>query len=254
MPNLGHTLFISDLHLSPHSPALNQHFFYFLKHIAAGSDALYILGDFFELWLGNDIKNELYDNIVLNLKNLKAQGTKIFFMKGNRDFLLSQNDVAAMNMTLINDPTLITLYGKKFLLTHGDRLCTLDHAYQRYRRMANIKLLQWIFLHTPQGFRQNLANKVHDKNPHKNEAQNLNYTLADATDAAIVKDIAKYQPDYIIHGHTHRMGLHWLNDKVRIVLGDWQKDYFNYLFVSAEEVLLESCGVFPSSLAYDVGT
>lgn len=241
MSNLSHTLFISDLHLSPNNPALSQNFFYFLKHIAPGCDALYILGDFFELWLGSDIKNTLLEDIISNLSELAAQDSKIYFMKGNRDFLINSKDLAQMNMSLLNDPTLIELYGKKFLLTHGDRLCTLDHAYQRYRRIANLSVLQWLFLKTPQRLRQHLAHKIHQRNPHQKEANDLDYMLADATDAAILDDISRYQPDYIIHGHTHRMGLHWLSDKIRIVLGDWRTTYFNYLYVAPDQILLNSC-------------
>lgn len=241
MTDSASTLFISDLHLAAHSETLCQHFYYFMNEIAPTAKNLYILGDFFEFWLGRDIKDNAFEKILTHLQNLAQQGTQIYFMRGNRDFLLTEPDISAMNMTFINDPTLIKLHGKNFLLTHGDRLCTLDIAYIRYRRIANLKLFQWLFLHSPKALRQKMADRIHAQNPHKYEAQDLDYIKADATNAAVIKDIQRYQPDYIIHGHTHRMGLHWLNHTTRIVLGDWKRDYFNYLSVSSEQVLLKSC-------------
>ena len=241
MAKIRRTLFISDLHLSIRTPNINEHFTYFLKHIAPDAEALYILGDFFELWLGGDIKNTLYDEIKAHLKDLKNQGTQIYFMKGNRDFLLNADDISAFGMTLLNDPHVAIIYNKKALLTHGDRLCTLDVAYQRYRRIANIRVLQWLFLHMPLKFRTNLAQKIHNKNPHKEHGLRIDYTIADATHYAIWKDLEKHQADYMIHGHTHRMGVHWINSKLRVVLGDWQKHCFNYLDISEEHILLKSC-------------
>lgn len=249
MTQIRHTLFISDLHLGARNPSIYKHFIYFLKHIAPNAEALYILGDFFELWLGGDIKNTFYDEIKMHLKKLKDHGTHIYFMKGNRDFLLKTQDVSDFGMTLLDDPCLISLYNKKVLLTHGDRLCTLDAAYQRYRRIANIKPLQWLFLHMPLKLRSYLAETIHSKNPHKDQGMQLDYMIADATPAAIDQDLAKHQADYMIHGHTHRIGVHWTHDKLRVVLGDWQIDYFNYLYVSEDQLLLKSCASPESALS-----
>lgn len=236
-----YTLFISDLHLSIDAPQLCAHFFYFMEHIAPSAEALYVLGDFFEVWLGNDVETEFHARVRETFLKLKNRGIPIYFMKGNRDFLLGAKAIEGFGMTLLPDPCPILLYGKKWLLTHGDRLCTLDVAYQRYRRVANIKALQWLFLHSPRGFRQRLAQKIHQKNPHREHAAQLEYALADATQSAVSKDLATYKADYLLHGHTHRMGLHWHNDKLRVVLGDWRTDYFNYLCVSEQAILLKSC-------------
>jgi UDP-2,3-diacylglucosamine hydrolase len=240
MRDSRHILFISDLHLSANSPRLLQYFFKFLNDITPSCEALYILGDFFEFWLGADLKDQCYADIVINLKKILNKGIPIYFMKGNRDFLLTRTVAKDLGVFLIDDPTVISIYGKKFLLTHGDRLCSLDLAYQRYRRFANLPWLQWLFLKLPQKFRRSLAKKIHHTNPHGTKALQLDYSKADATEIAIMTDITDYDPDYIIHGHTHRIGVHWLYDKIRFVLGDWKIGYFNYLYVSQQQILLKS--------------
>ena len=101
----------------------------------------------------------------------------------------------------------------------------------------------------PLKFRTNLAQKIHNKNPHKEHGLQLDYAIADATPDAIWQDLEQYQADYMIHGHTHRMGVHWMDDKLRVVLGDWQKHFFNYLYVSEEQLLLKSCSSPGSSLS-----
>lgn len=236
------SLFISDLHLSQDAPRLCENFCYFMNTIAIHAEKLFVLGDFFETWLGPDVENEFYECTRNEFLKLKSKDIQLYFMKGNRDFLLSQKILNDFGMELLADPCLISLYGKNWLLTHGDRLCTLDVAYQRYRTVANIRALQWLFLRTPRAFRTRLAQKIHNKNPHREHAAQLEYALADATNSAVLKDLATYKDaDYLLHGHTHRMGLHWHEDKLRIVLGDWKPDYFNYLYVSPEQVILKSC-------------
>lgn len=214
-------LFISDLHLSPTKPQVTLLFQHFLKHVAPRCDQLFILGDFFEYWLGEDVMTAFQQDILNQLKTLAEQGVALYFIHGNRDFLFSRSTLEQYYITLLKDPTLLLLFGKKVLLCHGDHLCTLDRPYQRYKKVARNPIIKWLFLHLRKSTRLSMAEKIHNKNPHLGKAQDHNYQLADTTQEAIQKDIVRYQPDLIIHGHTHRMGEHQHGNVKRIVLGDW---------------------------------
>ena len=214
-------LFISDLHLSPSKPEVPLLFQHFLQHIAPQCSQLFILGDFFEYWLGEDVMPPFQQDILNQLKTLGEQGISLYFIHGNRDFLLSHATLSHYHITLLKDPTLLSIFGKRILICHGDHLCTLDHAYQRYKKVARNPIVKWLFLHLKKSTRINMAKKIHNKNPHIGKAEDRNYQLADTTDSAIQKDIVKYKPDLIIHGHTHRMAEHQHGTIKRIVLGDW---------------------------------
>ncbi|WP_235602894.1 UDP-2,3-diacylglucosamine diphosphatase [Piscirickettsia litoralis] len=143
---LYQALFISDLHLSPEQPKLIELFLDYLTDTARHSQALYILGDFFEFWIGDDDPEPLYQKIQKALQQLSThQHTKIYFMPGNRDFLLGQTWCQAAGITLLTDPTVITINNQNILLSHGDLYCTDDTSYQRYRHWVRKPWLQRCF-------------------------------------------------------------------------------------------------------------
>ncbi len=218
-------LFISDLHLSEKTKKINEIFHTFLTEIAPTATALFILGDFFEYWLGADVQDAFQTNTLERLKTLSDQGLPIYFIHGNRDFLLSKACLARYGITLLPDVSCMTLCGKKVLLCHGDHLCTDDLAYQRYKKIAHLPFVKWLFLHLPQKTRENIAQKLRQQQPRNGALREM----ADATEVAIQAEINREAPDLIIHGHTHRMNEHLHGTTPRIVLGDWRPTQGNYL-------------------------
>jgi UDP-2,3-diacylglucosamine hydrolase len=224
------TLFISDLHLSPDNPELTQLVITFLQQQASDISALYILGDIFNTWLGDDVVPPEYNPLIEQLHKLKQQGISIYLMVGNRDFMLGQSFAKQCSGELLNDPSLVNLYGHQVLLMHGDSLCTDDIAYQRYRLWSRNKFLQWCFLQLPMRFRRNIADKIKQKS--QEQKQNKTAMIMDVNKDAVAKTAKKYDVKHLIHGHTHRPAIHHLTDDdhdfYRIVLGDWH-DQISYL-------------------------
>ena len=168
---MPHTLFISDLHLSEDSLNTRKYFHRFIKKIAPQAEALYILGDLFEYWAGDDdLRSPFHAEITDALKTLSAQGVHIFIMHGNRDFLMDKQLAKACNATLLADPTLLELYGTPTLLTHGDALCTDDIAYQAFRRQVRNTTWQQQFLAQPLANRKAQIEQVRAKS--ESEKQN----------------------------------------------------------------------------------
>jgi len=217
-------LFISDLHLDPNQPSITHTFFYFLERIAPTADALYILGDFFESYIGDDEYSDFLDSIINRLHRATQSGLPIFFMHGNRDFLVGKKFAKRTGMTLISDPTNITLYNQKIVLMHGDSLCTDDKNHQRFRKIAHNKFYQKIFLSLPLSFRQTCANKLREKSMQQNKIKPAE--IMDVNQTAVNDVLKKYNAEKIIHGHTHRPMI----SENRIVLGAWH-ERGNYLRV-----------------------
>jgi UDP-2,3-diacylglucosamine hydrolase len=213
--------FISDLHLSENVPQVVELFNHFINAIFKPHDQLFILGDFFEYYLGADLLDSAQLQALQSLRHLVKQGSKIYFMPGNRDFLICAETLAQYGVELLQDPSLLTLANQKVLLAHGDTLCTDDVQYQRYRKLAHLGLTQSLFLHLPKILRKCIANKIHRHNPHKTKLNDPNYTLADATPTAIENLLARYRPDLLIYGHVHKMGEYHHGKIKRLVLGDW---------------------------------
>jgi len=217
------TLFISDIHLSSKNPALADIFFQFLEGPAREAEALYILGDLFDVWVGNDIDIAFQKKVQHALKTLSSQGIKLYFINGNRDFLLSNAFLKEAGCQKLNDPTIIDLHGTPTLLTHGDKLCTQDIAYQRYRCIAQHPLTRFIFLKLPKKTRENISQKLRQKSQQYQRGQET--TILDVSLDAVDKLMDRYKVTQMIHGHVHRPKIHTLsiNEKAasRIVLGDW---------------------------------
>jgi UDP-2,3-diacylglucosamine hydrolase len=220
------TLFISDLHLEESRPDITDALLAFLKDKAIEIDALYILGDFFEAWVGDDEHTPLQETIAVALSEVKASGTAIYFMHGNRDFLIGEDYCSRAGATLLDDPSVVDLYGTPYLLMHGDSLCTADVEYQKFR--VNMRNPQWqqMILQRPLEDRKQMARQLRDISMAKNQSkENL---IMDVTLEEVMREMEAHGVQSMIHGHTHRPAEHDLtaNDEPakRIVLGDWHEN------------------------------
>lgn len=226
-PNLNKqdsTLFISDLHLCASRPGITAAFIEFLQNTASKVKALYILGDLFEYWAGDDdIDDTFHQQIISSFKNLSATGVKVFLMHGNRDFLIAEGFCQMAGITLLDDPTMIDLHGKKALLSHGDDLCVDDVAYQQFRIQVRDKKWQHEFLNQPLQIRKKQIEAIRARSEQEKTQKSLE--IMDVNNEAVIALLRKYQPDMLIHGHTHRPNQHSidLNERLitRWVLGDW---------------------------------
>ena len=216
------TIFISDLHLSTKTAKTSHIFLTFLQQQAVNAEKLYILGDFFELWIGDD-NVTTFSKTIQNALQQAAQHTSIFFMHGNRDFLIGQDFAKQANITLLPDPCIIDLYSEKVLLMHGDLLCTDDTTYQQARKKFHHSAYQKMLLNKPLWQRKLYAKYLQYKSYwHKRHAS---IDIMDVNQEAVNQAFEKYAVNTLIHGHTHRPGIqiNYRNKKPhqRIVLSDW---------------------------------
>ncbi|GAA0840670.1 UDP-2,3-diacylglucosamine diphosphatase [Marinobacter szutsaonensis] len=231
------TLFISDLHLEESRPDITDAFLAFLKDKAMGVERLYILGDFFEAWIGDDERTPLQETVAAALKEVSESGTDIFLMHGNRDFLIGEDFCNRAGATLLDDPTVVDLYGTPTLLMHGDSLCTADVEYQKFR--ANMRNPQWqqMILARPLEDRQQMARQLREISMAKNQGKAE--TIMDVTPEEVVKEMEAHSVQRLIHGHTHRPAIHDLEANgqpaKRIVLGDWDQHVWWLRVDSGEE-------------------
>ena len=217
------TLFISDLHLDASRPGITQLFLEFLENEASRADALYILGDLFEAWIGDDAGDEVGDAVADALAKLHARGVPCFYIHGNRDFLLGDAYARRARMTLLPDPSLVEIEGNPVLLMHGDTLCTDDAPYQAFRKQTHEPEWQRAFLARPVAERRAFAEQA------RAESRRYTKSVADAitdVNAEVVSGTFRdHGVDRLIHGHTHRPARHAtaLGGKPveRVVLGDW---------------------------------
>lgn len=213
------TLFISDLHLDAKRPAITRAFLQFLTGEAQAAKSLYILGDLFEAWIGDDDDAPLAVEVQAALKAYSAQGKQLFFMAGNRDFLVGEAFCANTGATLLTDPTPIDLYGRPTLLLHGDTLCTDDVEYQAFRAQARNPAWQAPLLAQPLPVRRQLAEKIRAET--SSLAAMKAEDIMDVNKAEVDKAMAETATSLMIHGHTHRPARHAVQAGERIVLGDW---------------------------------
>ena len=238
------SLFISDLHLDPSRPAIVRAFLSFLEQ-ASSADALYILGDFFEVWIGDDDDCEFNRSIIDALKQFTDTGTPCYIMHGNRDFLMGEQFCRDTGCKLLDDPIVIDLYGKQVLLMHGDSLCTLDEKYMEFRREVRDKAWQDDFLGKPLQERRDITNEL--RNRSKNQTKDKQEDILDVTPEEVVTAMDDAMVDLMIHGHTHRPMIHELStaqgDSKRIVLGDWYKSGWVLRYEDGGEYSLEEFGI-----------
>ncbi|PHM27846.1 UDP-2,3-diacylglucosamine diphosphatase [Xenorhabdus budapestensis] len=217
------TLFIADLHLSAQEPAITAGFLRFLREDAIHAESLYILGDFFDYWIGDDDPNSLHTEIAQALNALRQKGVSCYFLHGNRDFLLSSRFAKESGLILLPQEKVLELYGKRILILHGDTLCTDDAGYQQYRKRVHTPWIQRLFLLLPLFIRLKIAAKMRAGSQYANRQKSE--SIMDVNQQAVIEHFNKYQVDWMIHGHTHRPAIHdiQINDKTmhRGVLGAW---------------------------------
>lgn len=220
------TAFIADLHLSPGRPDILDAFNRFCEQ-SANLDALYILGDLFDTWLGDDDTSDFAFQIKSQLKQLSESGVKLYFMAGNRDFMVGERFARETGMTLLPDETVIDLYGQRVLLMHGDTLCTLDKGYLRYRRVIQNPLVTAVLRNLPLSWRMRIAHKLRQSsNSQRPKLTPEQLYQMDAQHPAVLKVMEQHQVKQLIHGHTHRPAIHCFElsggtPAKRVVLGDW---------------------------------
>jgi UDP-2,3-diacylglucosamine hydrolase len=223
MQTLSRTWFISDLHLDPGHPEITSQFIKLLSSCDESVDALYILGDLFEIWIGDDDNSDFHQEITRQIKLITERGTKVYIMHGNRDFLIGSKFLAATGAELLTDEHKINLYGTPVLLMHGDTLCTQDIAYLRARKFAHNKIIQTLFLLLPISFRKKIAARA--RKASAEHTSNTALAIMDVTQSEVEQVMKKHEVDFLIHGHTHRPDTHqFMTDqhtKTRIVLPAW---------------------------------
>jgi UDP-2,3-diacylglucosamine hydrolase len=218
------TLFISDLHLDAERPQITRLFGEYVDGEARNADALYILGDLFEAWIGDDDPSDTGAFVAQRLRALSDSGVPVYFIRGNRDFLLGDDYARRAGMTILPDPAVAVLYGKPVLLLHGDLLCTDDVAYQQFRAQTRDPQWQAQFLAQPLTARLAFAKAAREASKaHQSglQAQGTMETITDVSPATVADTFRRYGIDRMIHGHTHRPATHEHDGTTRIVLGDW---------------------------------
>lgn len=218
------TLFVSDLHLSAARRHISELFFDFLNRTAAAAGALYVLGDLFESWAGDDdLDDPLHASVVKAFKAIGKDGTSLYLMHGNRDFLIGEPFAEACGAKLLSDPTLVDLYGQTTLLMHGDTLCTDDVQYQRWREYSHDRTRQQAFLAQPLVKRKAMIEGLLGQSQESKRDKGAG--IMDAAPAAIENALRKNGYPRLIHGHTHRPARHTHlvdgRECERWVLADW---------------------------------
>jgi len=214
-------LFISDLHLSEDRPEANERFFSLLENEARDAEALYILGDFFEYWIGDDDLAWPFNAVIAgSLRELSRGGVRVCFMHGNRDFLIGERFCAATGATLLEDPTVVEIDGERTLLMHGDTLCTDDLDYQNWRRTARSSAWQAAFLARSLDERRKAVGGMREKSKEVVAAKPAE--IMDVNQDAVRQAMESHGVRRLIHGHTHRPGHHRVaGGGERWVLPDW---------------------------------
>jgi len=242
---LSATLFVSDLHLCETRPRVTRLFLDFLAHRAAKAEALYILGDLFEYWAGDDdLETPLHREVTAAMRALADRGTHLYVMHGNRDFLMGAGFAEASGAVLLTDPLLIDLHGRSAVLTHGDQLCTDDTAYQAFRDMVRAPQWQQQFLALPLAERKAQIAALRNRSVQEKSYKDAGIMDVNAGAVDALLRCHDYPP-LLIHGHTHRPARHRVevDGRVceRIVLADWD-DSGGYLACDAD-----GCKAYPLS-------
>lgn len=240
------TLFIADLHLSEAQPEITAALLDFLQHKAPAADALYVLGDLFEYWIGDDEETPLQQQVAEAFLHLHQQGIPVYFIHGNRDFLLGEAYARRCRMILLPETAVIDLYGTPTLIAHGDTFCTDDEAYQRFRQRVHLPWLQWLFRRLPLSWRQRIGAKMRQQSSRHNQQKSA--SIMDVNADSVDNALRCAGVRRLIHGHTHRPHIHhWQLDgkpAERIVLGDWYQQG-SMLRVSPDGVRLDALPFAP---------
>lgn len=228
------TLFIADLHLSENHPKITQALFSFLDNRTENIDALYILGDLFEVWIGDDEHTPLMDEVAAKIRNYSTENNiAIYYIHGNRDFMIGKKYAQQSCMQLLPEHHEIDLYGERVLLLHGDTLCLADKNYQKMRKIIHNPALQFVFNLLPLHFRKKIGWKIRSASQSKKVYKNN--VMMGVTQAEVERLLIKHQCNTLIHGHTHQVAKHEFiineSNYVRFDVGDW---YNNFSYVEAD--------------------
>ncbi|EOD8990905.1 UDP-2,3-diacylglucosamine diphosphatase [Klebsiella variicola] len=220
------TLFIADLHLQTEEPAITAGFLRFLQGEARQADALYILGDLFEAWIGDDDPNPLHQQIASAIKAVVDAGVPCYFIHGNRDFLVGQCFARQSGMLLLAEEERLDLYGREVLIMHGDTLCTDDPGYLAFRAKVHTPWIQRLFLALPLLIRRRIAARMRADSKAANSSKSMD--IMDVNPQAVVDVMERHHVQWLIHGHTHRPAVHELQANGqpawRVVLGAWHSE------------------------------
>ncbi|HCB0992313.1 TPA: UDP-2,3-diacylglucosamine diphosphatase [Klebsiella variicola subsp. variicola] len=220
------TLFIADLHLQTEEPAITAGFLRFLQGEARQADALYILGDLFEAWIGDDDPNPLHQQIAAAIKAVVDAGVPCYFIHGNRDFLVGQRFARQSGMLLLAEEERLDLYGREVLIMHGDTLCTDDPGYLAFRAKVHTPWIQRLFLALPLLIRRRIAARMRADSKAANSSKSMD--IMDVNPQAVVDVMERHHVQWLIHGHTHRPAVHELQANGqpawRVVLGAWHSE------------------------------
>jgi UDP-2,3-diacylglucosamine hydrolase len=223
MQILRRTWFVSDLHLDPSHPEITNQFIALLDKCDKSVEDLYVLGDLFELWIGDDDHSPFLEEILRHMQNAASRGTRLHIMRGNRDFLIGQTFIKNSGCALLGDEEKIDLYGTPVLIMHGDTLCTEDTAYLRARKWAHNKWIQRLFLLLPLSLRKKIASKARAAS--KEHTSKTAASIMDVTQEEVARKMLQHGVTTLIHGHTHRPDIHHFLVKdqhhTRIVLPAW---------------------------------
>ncbi|WP_394388127.1 UDP-2,3-diacylglucosamine diphosphatase [Shewanella woodyi] len=239
------TLFIGDLHLSADRPDITSAFNHFLDNELHDVEALYILGDLFEVWIGDDIAEPFALELATKLKAISSR-LPIYYIHGNRDFLIGHEYAQQSGMTLLPEVHKFNLYGVPTVILHGDSLCTLDKAYQRFRCFRNLKLIKWLYGKLPKSSRLKIARDIRSKSTQSNQRKSM--TIMDVESDAVEQLLKQADAMQMIHGHTHRPKMHTIQTqtdtqkectKTRIVVGDWYEQT-SVLSISPDKISLSA--------------
>lgn len=227
-PSLPYTLIVADIHLQPiKQHSINETFMSFLIDEAPKADALYILGDLFEMWVGDDIGLELYSDFIDTFKQLTENGLAIYLIYGNRDFLMRHAFCQKTGIQFLPELSAVSLYDTPYILLHGDSLCKDDINYQRMRKVFRNPFVQWFFLHLSKNRRLKIGHKMRQSS--KSHSHDKPLEIMDVNQQALLDVFARFpQVSHMIHGHTHRPDHHIIEieNKTlnRWVLGDWRPE------------------------------
>ena len=220
------TYFLSDVHLTPDRPDIAHCLTQFLLHDAPLADAVYVLGDLFEYWLGDDDDSPFIRDVARAFEQLVDLHVPVYFIHGNRDFLIGEKFAKRAGLKLLPERKVIDLYGVRTLLSHGDELCTMDVEYQEFRKKARGFWWPFMVKRLPLFVRRRIAENGRKKS--QMNQQGLSEEITDVTPEEVVKAMETYQVQRFIHGHTHKKDIHHLKvngqHAKRIVLGDWHKE------------------------------
>ena len=238
-------LFISDLHLHQTRPEVTSLFQAFIDNlltISTPNPELYILGDLFEFWIGDDYNEPLHGEITDQLKKLVRSGIKTYLMHGNRDFLIGENFLSKTGIELLQEPTIFTYKNKRVMLSHGDQFCIDDIEYQAYRKIVRNQKWQKSFLNFPINKRLEILNEARDASIQSQQMKSN--AIMDVNESEVAEIIKKNNIDVLIHGHTHRPNSHNIDvdskKSVRLVLGDWSLTTAKIIeWVNAEPKLID---------------